>query len=94
MQLQQVFYWSRKIHTLLMWLAILFGVPLAITGVLLHQIVEGESSFFLLDPYMVRWLHSKVSNPFALVLAGMMITGFLMWIIPKILSKRAKNKLS
>ena len=77
-----------------MWFAILLGVPLAISGVILQ---EGNFLIWVVSNdwgYKVRAVHRFVSNPFALVLAGMMVTGFLMWIVPKLLSSSAKNKLS
>lgn len=94
MSLQLVYTWSKKIHRLAMWFAILLGVPLATSGLLLHKIVEGESLPFPIDPLQIRWLHGKVSTPFALILALMMVTGFLMWVIPKILSRRAQSNIS
>lgn len=91
MSLQLLFYWSKKIHRLAMWFSILFGVPLALSGVMLHKLIEGEFFFFQIDESTVRFVHNKASNPFALTLAVMMLTGFLMWVIPKILSARVKR---
>lgn len=91
MSWQLVFYWSKKIHRIAMWAAIIFGVPLALSGVALHKLIEGESFFFIPDESTVRYVHNKVSNPFALTLAIMMVTGFLLWVVPKILSLRAKR---
>ena len=68
-----------------MWLAILFGIPLTLSGLVLHKIVEGEGGWIPIDPSIVRWVHGQVSNPFALILAVMMTTGALMWGVPKIL---------
>lgn len=73
---------------------ILLGVPMAISGLLLHKIAEGEAGFIPIDPDLVRFLHGKMSNPFALILAVMMTSGFLMWILPKILKRNAQSKLS
>lgn len=94
MTLQQLYVWSKKIHVWSMWFAILFGIPLAISGLLLHKIVEGDNILSLIDPRQVRWVHIQVSNKFALILAIMMTTGFLMWAIPKILSRHPKSKIS
>lgn len=74
-----------------MWAAILFGVPLALSGVALHKLVEGQSYFFVPDENMVRFIHNRASNPFALTLAVMMVTGFLLWLVPKILAARTKR---
>ncbi len=77
-----------------MWVAILLGTPLAISGLMLHKIVEGEGAIIPIDPDLVRWMHGKVSTPFAITLALMMVTGFVMWAIPKILSRKAKSNIS
>ena len=74
-----------------MWIAILLGVPLTLTGLMLHKIIEGEGYLIPVDPFLVRWWHGKLSNPFALILAVMMVSGFLMWAVPKILSWRAQK---
>jgi len=88
MTLQLIFAWSKKIHRVSMWFAIILGVPLAITGVIL----ENESLSLIAASsdwgYKVRELHRATSAKFALVLAVMMVTGFLMWLIPSLLKKR------
>lgn len=81
MTMQQVFLWAKKLHRLFMWLAVLLGIPLALTGLLME---DGEG-------YGVRALHRLVSTPFAAVLLLMMVTGLLIWGVPKILSKRVKE---
>jgi hypothetical protein len=94
MYLQQTYLWSKKIHKWAMWAIMLLGIPMAISGLALHKIVEGEGGWIPLDPELIRFLHGKLSNPFAIILAIMMITGFLMWALPKILSRKAQSKLS
>lgn len=74
-----------------MWFAILFGIPLALSGVVLHKLIEGEFFLIPIDESTVRFVHNKASNPFALTLAVMMITGFLLWLVPKMLSSRVKR---
>lgn len=71
-----------------MWFAIALGVPLAITGVIMEE--EGFLFWAVSNDlgYKVREIHRLCSNKFALVLAIMMVTGFLMWGIPKLLSRR------
>lgn len=93
MRLQQLYTWAKTIHRWAMWIAILLGVPLALTGLALHKIVEGEGGFLPVDPMIVRWWHGQLSSPFALILAVMMVSGFLMWWVPRMLVWRArKNK--
>lgn len=88
MSWQQIFVWSKKIHRVAMWFAIVLGVPLALTGV----IMENDGLYYLVSSwdygYKTRELHRIVSNKFALVLAVMMTTGFLMWAIPLYLKKK------
>jgi len=94
MSWQQIYAWSKKIHRWAMWLAIALGIPLSITGVIME---EDSFLFWAVSNdwgYKIRELHRFCSNKFALVLAIMMVTGIVMWVIPKILSKRAQSKLS
>lgn len=75
-----------------MWFMIVLGVPIAVTGVLIE---EPEKWSFIFSPtqmYTIRSIHGEWSGKFALVLAAMMMTGFLMWLLPKILSQNAKKK--
>lgn len=89
---QKIYAFSKEVHRLAMWVAIILGVPLAITGLLLHKIVEGEwLNISFIDPAMVRFLHNKLSTPFALILALMMVTGFVMWGVPKLLMWQRKR---
>lgn len=88
MQLQQIYAWARKIHKWTMWLAILLGVPLAISGVIMEE-GDGWRGIFTFDQMIwIRGVHREISTKFALVLALMIVTGLLMWAIPKMLSKR------
>ncbi len=88
MSLQGVFGWARKIHKWTMWLAILLGVPLAMSGVIMEG-DDGWRGIFTFDQLIwIRGVHRAISTKFALVLAIMIVTGLLMWAIPKILSKR------
>ena len=91
MSWQLIYFWSKKIHRLAMWFSIFFGVPLALSGVMIHKLMEGEFFLIPFDEPTVRFVHNKASNPFALTLAVMMMTGFLMWLVPKIMSARAKR---
>lgn len=76
-----------------MWFAIVLGVPLAVTGVIME---EGSFLFWPISSESennARILHRLVSTKFALVLAVMMITGFVMWGVPKILARRVASKV-
>lgn len=93
MNLQQIYAWSKKLHRFAMWFAIILGVPLALTGVILES--ESLMYYFASNDwgYYVRELHRMTSTKFALVLAVMMVTGFLMWAIPRLLIKRSQPSI-
>jgi hypothetical protein len=76
-----------------MWFAIVLGVPLALTGVILEN--DSLMYYFASNDwgYLVRELHRMVSTKFALVLAVMMVTGILMWAIPRLLIKRSQPSI-
>lgn len=57
-------------------------------GLLLHKEVEGEPIVGVEVIQQVRYFHNQMAVPFALTLAFMMLTGLLMWGIPKILKRR------
>lgn len=85
---QIIFVWARKIHKWTMWLAILLGVPLALSGMIMEE-GDGWRNIFTFDQMIwIRGVHREISTKFVLVLAIMIVTGLLMWAIPKILSKR------
>lgn len=94
MSLQRIYAWSKKIHNWAMWIMILLGVPVALTGIILENEILSVWAAGMDWGYKVRELHGSLSGKFALVLAIMMVTGLLMWAIPRILSKRAQSKLS
>jgi len=83
MIINQLYLWSKKLHRLTMWLAIVTGVPLALTGLLLD---EGGG-------LQVRAIHRLMSKPFALSLALMMVTGLVMWAVPKVLEIERRKKM-
>ncbi len=71
-----------------MWFATVFGSAMAIGGLVLHRELEGEWLPTLIDTVFVRYWHNKMATPFALILAAMIATGLIMWIVPKILANR------
>lgn len=94
MKLQLTYSWSKKIHNWTMWLMIVLGIPVTLTGVVMENEMLSLWAAEMDLGYKVRELHSTLGSKFAIVLAIMTVTGFLMWAIPKILSKRAQSKLS
>lgn len=61
-------------------------------GMILHRELEGEWIPPELDTLLIRYWHNKMASPFALFLTIMIVTGLLMWAIPKILSRKNQNK--
>lgn len=74
-----------------MWFAIVLGIPLAVTGVIMENESLNLWAARMDWGYKVRELHRMVSTKFALVLAIMMVTGVLMWAIPKLIQKANKQ---
>jgi len=90
MQLRSLYFWSKKIHNLVMWLVIALGGVMMMGGLLLHKEVEGESLPQFIDMILVRRIHNLLAVPFTLVLGLMMATGILMWLLPKLMRNRAQ----
>ena len=88
MSLQLIYAWSKKIHNWMMWLMLLIGSGMTIGGLIMHRELEGEWYPSFIDIVLVRWLHNQMATPFAIVLGVMMLTGVVMWGVPKILIHR------
>lgn len=91
MTLQQLYSWAKKIHNWLLWGVVVLGSWMMISGYLMHKELEGES--FLPADLMLfaRFWHDKVSQVFILVFGLQMLTGLLMWGVPKLLTARVKS---
>lgn len=57
-------------------------------GLVLHRELEGQWYPPSIDTLMVREMHRNMAVPFALALGLMMLSGFFMWVVPKILQRR------
>ena len=88
MQLQQIYAWSKKIHKWMMWVVLLLGSGMMFGGLVMHRELEGEWYPPFVDTALVRSLHNTMAVPFTVALSLMMLTGLLMWGIPKILMSR------
>lgn len=71
-----------------MWIVILIGSGMTAGGLLLHREVGGEWIPAGVDMTLVRQLHNLMAVPFALTLGLMILTGLLMWGVPKILAQK------
>lgn len=88
MQLQQFYAWSKKIHKWLLWFVTGLGMWMMLSGYLMHKQLEGESLLPIDLMVFMRFWHNKVSQIFIVVFGLQMLTGLVMWGVPKILSKR------
>lgn len=92
MSWQMVYLWSKKIHRLAMWVVMFLGLGMAGGGMMLHRELEGEWIPPMVDTLLIRYWHNKMASPFALFLMIMIVTGLLMWAIPKILTRKNQTK--
>lgn len=90
MSLQLVYFWSKKLHKLAMWFVAVLGTVMASGGLMLHRELEGEWIPSMIDTMFIRYWHNKLSTPFAFFLMIMIVTGLLMWGIPKLLSRKVR----
>lgn len=91
MSLQFVYVWSKKIHRLMMWVVLFIGSGMMVGGLVMHRELEGEWYPPFIDSVLVRQLHNTMAVPFTLALGVMMLTGLLMWGVPKILAAKVKQ---
>jgi len=91
MNMQQIYPWAKKIHNWVMWGVVLLGSWMMASGYLMHKELEGELRIAI-DMKFVRFWHNEVSQYFLVVLLLQMLTGLLMWGVPKILSRRGPSK--
>jgi len=83
-----IYLFAKKIHRLLVWAVVIFGLLMMGTGLILKYPKFGE--VLGLDWEPVRYLHNQLSTYFAIVLAIMILTGLVMYIYP--LLKQRSNK--
>lgn len=77
----------------MMWVVIIIGTGMMIGGMVMHRELAGEWYPPFIDSLQVRVLHNKMATPFTLALLTMMVTGFVMWLVPIVLARRVKNRL-
>lgn len=88
MNLQQVFLWSKKIHRWLLWFVTVLGSFMMLSGYLMNKELEGESPVSVEIMLFMRTWHNKLSSYFLIVLLLMMMTGLLMWGVPKLIQRQ------
>ncbi len=88
MNLQQVFLWSKKIHRWLLWFVTILGSLMMLSGYLMHKELEGESQVSIEVMLFMRFWHNRLSSYFLIVLSLMILTGLLMWGVPKLIQRQ------
>lgn len=77
---------ARKIHRLFVLLTSVIVLIMATTGIILkYPIVFSNLSF--VDIGLIRFLHNSLSPYFAFILLVMVVTGLILYIGPKIISR-------
>lgn len=82
-----VYAWSKKFHNWLMWGVVILGGWMMLSGILMHKELEGEALLGGQAMLFMRYWHNKVSQMFVLLFGAQMLTGLLMWGVPKILRR-------
>lgn len=86
--MQQVYAWSKKIHRIIMWVVVVLGSWMMLSGYLMHKELEGEPILKESAMAFMRSWHNGISQYFLVALLLQMLTGLSMWIVPKMLSQR------
>ncbi len=82
--------WLRRIHSWIMWLAMSLGGIMIATGLSLED--DGEREVGEAVNSLAKVVHRALATPFAIVLGIMIVTGFLIWLLPKLAKQKAKYK--
>lgn len=88
MFLQKLYFWSKKIHKIVMWGVVVLGLWMMFSGYLMHKELEGEAWLSPQPMLFLRFWHNKVSSYFLVVLLIQMVTGLLIWGVPKMLGSK------
>lgn len=71
-----------------MWFAAVIGGFMAMSGFFMHRELEGEYIPSFIDTRFLRLWHNNLSTVFGLALWGMILTGLVMWGVPKYMAKK------
>lgn len=89
---QKIFGWSKKIHRVTMWVVILLGSTMMLTGYLMNRQLAGDTVPAREVMLLVRKTHVTVSMWFLWSLLIQIMTGLGMWLAPKMLSRKRKEE--
>jgi hypothetical protein len=91
MSLQVIYFWSKKIHKVSMWVVVVLGSWMMLSGFLMHRELEGSSLPAGIEVDFFRFWHNALSQYFLVFLLAQMVTGLLMWGVPKLLSAKPQR---
>lgn len=91
MSWQVIYAWSKKFHKWVMWAVVVLGTWMMFSGFVMHRELEGDWLPENLDTLFIRDWHNRASQLFLLALLLQMVTGLLMWAVPKLM-RRARAK--
>lgn len=85
MNIGKLAYISRRIHRVLLFIIIIIGIIMMITGATMKF-----PDLVPFDQIQARIIHNSVSAIFSIVFTGMMVTGIIMYITPWIIKRSQK----
>lgn len=85
--LPQVYTWAKKIHKIVMWVVVVLGAWMMISGYLMHHELAGDLRFDI-DMEFVRYWHDGISQYFLVALLLQMISGLTIWAVPKLIQRK------
>ena len=88
--MKKLYLFAKQIHRLLIILITGLGAVMAGTGLMLKYPSRAVRFLPGLDLGLVRFIHSTLSTAFAIVLALMMLTGLVMYLVPWMQKRRAQ----
>lgn len=91
----KIYLLAKKIHRVLLYLAIFLIVFMGFTGLILKYTDIVYNFFPQIDSGLMRYLHNEFSIYFSIVLFAMLVTGTFMYVFPLIQARnRSKDSLS
>jgi hypothetical protein len=91
MQGAQIYFWAKKIHKVCMWGVVVLGSWMMLSGFFMHRELEGSALPASIDVDFFRFWHNAVSQYFLLFLLLQMVTGLLIWGVPKLLNGKPQR---
>jgi uncharacterized membrane protein len=81
---------AKKVHRLFVMFTSVIIIVMASTGLILKE-PEWFNNFSFIDFGLIRYLHNKMSPYLTIVLLVMMLTGLILYFVPKILTRKRQQ---